>query len=105
MFPFWIVLGAVTILAGILNRQTLRLLGIRPISEVMITPNLKHSARSIEQIGRWFLITLGISFVVLGLGEMLPDDISHEISFLLLGLSGLMLLAMIAITLANWKAR
>jgi hypothetical protein len=105
MFPFWIVLGAVTVLVGIFNRQTLRLLGIRPISEVMSTANLKNSTRSIEQIGRWLLITLGISFLVLGLGEALPDDIGYKISSLLLGLSGLMLLAMIAITLANWKAR
>jgi hypothetical protein len=105
MFPFWIVLGAVTILVGIFNRQALQRLGIRPISEVMITPNLKHSTRLIEQIGRWLLITLGTSFLVLGLGEALPTELSQTISFSLLGLSGLMLLAMVAITLANWKAR
>jgi hypothetical protein len=105
MFPFWIVLGAVTVLVGIFNRQTLRLLGMKPMSTVMTTPNLKHSTRSIEQIGRWLLITLGTSFLVLGLGEALPSDLNQTISFSLLGLSGLMLLAMIAITLANWKAR
>lgn len=105
MFPVWILLGTVTILAGIFSRQILQRLGVRPASEVMITPNLKHSTRSIEQIGRWLTITLGTSFLVLGLGEALPNDLSYKISFLLLGISGLMLLTIIGITLMNWRAR
>lgn len=105
MFPFWIVLGTVTLLAGMFSRQLLRRMGVRPASEVMATPNLKHSTRSTEQIGRWLTITLGMSFLVLGLGQALPGEISYKISFVLLGLSGLMLLTIIGITLANWKAR
>jgi hypothetical protein len=105
MFIFWLFFGIVTILAGIFNRQMLRLLGFKPISEVLTTPNLKHSSRMIEQIGQWLVITLGVSFLVLGLGGALPNEISHKISFSLLGLSGLMLLAMIGITVANWKAK
>jgi hypothetical protein len=105
MFPFWLFLGIVTILAGIFNRQIMRFLGFKPISEVLTIPNLKHSSRITGQIGRWVVITLGLSFLVLGLGRALPNDISRTISFTLLGLSGLMLLAMIGITVANWKAR
>lgn len=105
MFPFWLILGTVTILMGIFNRQMLRLLGFKPMSEVITTANLKRSSRIIEQIGQWFVITLGVSFLVLGLGETLPNKISHNISFSLLGLSGLMLLAIIGITIANWKAK
>jgi hypothetical protein len=75
------------------------------MSEVLTISNLKHSSRIVEQIGRWLVITLGLSFLVLGLGESLPNDISRKISFLLLGLSGLMLLAILGITVANWKAR
>ena len=105
MFPFWLFFGIVTILVGIFNRQMLRLLGLKPMSEVLTTPNLKHSSRVIEQIGRWLVITLGLSFLVLGLGGAFPDDISHKISFSLLGLSGLMLLAIIGITVVNWKAK
>jgi len=75
------------------------------MSEVLTTPNLKHSSKVIEQIGRWLVITLGASFLVLGLGGGLPNDISRKISFSLLGLSGLMLLAIIGITVANWKAK
>ena len=105
MLPFWLFFGIVTILAGIFNRQMLRLLGFKPMSEVVTIPNLKHSSRIIEQIGRWLVITLGVSFLVLGLGGMLPNDISRKISCLLLGLSGLMLLAIIGITIVNWKAK
>jgi len=105
MFPFWLIFGTVTILMGIFNSQILRFLGFKPMSEVIATPNLKRSSRMIEQIGRWLVITLGASFLVLGLGEALPNDISNKISFSLLGLSGLMLLAIIGITIANWKAK
>lgn len=105
MFPFWIVLGTVIILAGIFNRQILGRLGFRPLSESITAPNLKQSTKSIEQIGRWLLITLGISFLVLGLGDVLPAGFSSAISYVLLGLAGLMLLAMIGITIANWKSR
>ncbi len=104
MFPFWLILGVITILAGVFNSQFLRLLGMKPKSERMVTPNLKQSATMIEQLGRWLMITLGVGFLVQGLGGVLPGDISNQISFLLLGLGGLMFLAIIGLTLANWKA-
>jgi hypothetical protein len=75
------------------------------MSEVLSIPNLKQSSRMIEQIGRWLVITLGLSFLVLGLNGALPNDISYKISFSLFGLSALMLLAIIGITVANWKAK
>ena len=105
MFPFWLIMGSAIILVGIFNRQLLQLLGLKPMSEVLTIPNLKHSSRIVEKIGRWLVITLGVSFLVLGLGGALPNDISRKISFLLLDLSGLMLLAILGITVANWKAR
>lgn len=105
MFPVWLILGMITILMGIFQRQILGVVGLKPMSEVITTPNLKHSSRAIERIGRWLLITLGVSFLVLGLGGALPSNISHKISFSLLGLSGLMLLAIIGITIVNWKAK
>jgi hypothetical protein len=105
MFPFWLILGMVIILLGIFNRQVLRLMGFKSTSEVLTTPNLKRSSRIVEQLGRWVLITLGASFLVQGLGGALPGDVSYEISLVLLGLCGLMLLAGIGVTFANWKAR
>jgi len=105
MFSFWLIFGMITILMGIFDRQMLRLLGLKPMSEVFAIPNLKHSSRMIEQIGRWLVITLGISFIVQGLGGMLPNDVGYKISFSLLGLAGLMFLTIIGITIANWKAK
>jgi len=105
MFPFWLIMGSVVILLGIFNRQLLQFLGLKPMSEVLTTPNLKHSSKISEKIGRWVVITLGANFLVQGLGKALPDDISYKISFLLLGLSGLMLLAILGVTIANWKAK
>jgi hypothetical protein len=105
MFPIWLILGVVLLLAGIFNKQMLRRLGFKPVSEIMTTPNLKYSSKIVEQLGRWFAITLGVSFLVLGLGGVLPGKISQIISFFLLGLSGLMFLAMIGISIVNWKAR
>ena len=93
------------ILMGIFNTQILRLLSFKPMSEIFTSPNLKYSSQIIEKIGRWFVITIGMSFFVQGLGGTLPNDIGYKVSFLLLGLSGLMLLAVIGITIANWKAK
>ena len=105
MFSFWLILGLVVTLMGIFDRQMLRLLGFKPMSEVLAIPNLKHSSRIIEQIGRWLVITLGVGFLVQGLGQVLPNNVSYKISFSLLGLAGLLFLAIIGITIANWKAK
>ena len=105
MFPFWLILGIVTILMGIFNRQLLQLLGYKPMSEVFTVANLKHSSRIIEQLSQWLLIILGIGFLVQGLGGTLSRDIVSKISFSLFGLSALILLAIIGITIANWKAK
>jgi len=106
MFPFWLFFGAVTILLGLLNRRLLRLIGLKPMSEIFTTPNLQRSSRIIEQIGRLVLITLGTSFLVQGLGQQfLSGEITYRISLSLLGLSGLMILTMVGVTIANWKAK
>lgn len=104
MFPFWLIIGIVTILLGIFNRPMLQLLDFKPMSEIFTTPNLKRSSRIIEQMARWMVITLGVSFFVQGLGGVLSNDITYKISSSLLGLAGLMLLAIIGITITNWKA-
>ena len=105
MFPIWLILGTVMVLLGIFNKQFLRLLGLKPMSEVLTVANLKRSSRAIEQIGRWLVITLGLSFFVQGLGGTLPNEVSNKIFFSLLGLTGAMFLVIIGITIANWKAK
>lgn len=105
MFPFWFILGFFMILAGIFNRQILKWLGSKPNSEIFTNPSRKQSSKIVEQIGGWLLFTLGLSFMVLGLGKTLPVDISSGMLFALLGITGLMLVAMIGITVSNWKAK
>lgn len=105
MYIFWLILGTVSILMGIFNRQMLRSLGFKPMSEAFTIPNLKYSSKIIEQIGRWVVVILGVSFLVLGLEGALPNGLSRIISFSLLGLIGLMILAIFAITIANWKTK
>jgi len=105
MFPIWLILGIVTIFMGMFSRQITERLGSKPNSEVFISSSRKHSSRILEQIGRWLTVTLGVSFLVLGFGEALPDSISQTILIILLGFAGLLLFAMIGISVANWKAR
>jgi len=105
MFPFWLILGLLLVLLGIFNKPMLRFLGMKPMSEVFTIPRLVHSSRVVEKLGQWVVITLGMSFFVQGLGSALTGDTSSKISFALLGLAGLMILAMIGITVANWKVK
>jgi FtsH-binding integral membrane protein len=105
MFPIWLILGLFLVLSGIFNKQLSRFLGVKPLSEVFTVPNLVQSSRVMEKLGRWLAITLGLSFLVQGLGTALPNDISSRISFLLLGLVGLMILIMIGLTIVKWKAK
>jgi hypothetical protein len=105
MFPFWLILGSLVVLSGIFNKRLLQLLGLRPMSEVFTTPNIKRSSRRVEQIGQWLMITLGVSFLVHGLGTALPEGVSSLTSSVLLGLSVVLLLAMFGISIMNWRAK
>ena len=90
---------------GHIQQTTIAIIGYKPMSEVFTVANLKRSSRIIEQLSRWLVIILGIGFLVQGLGGTLSRDIVSKISFSLFGLSALMLLAIIGITIANWKAK
>jgi hypothetical protein len=105
MFPFWFILGIVMLVAGLFNRQILKWLGSRPNSEIFVNPGRRHSSKIVEQMGGWLAFTLGLSFMVLGLGNALPVAVSSRMLFILLGATGLMLLAMIIITVFHWKTK
>lgn len=105
MFPIWLILGLLLILAGIFNRQILSFFGIKPISAVFANPRLVQSTRLIEKIGQWLVITLGVSFLVQGLNGALPNNLSALISFVLIGLAGLMILAMIGMSVIVWRIK
>ena len=105
MFPFWLFLGSVLLVMGLFNKRMLRLIGLKPMSEVFTTPGLKSSSRRVEHIGRWLVIVLGMGFLVHGLATALPGQVASVISSLLTGVSALLLVAMFVIAIANWKAR
>ncbi|MFP4394571.1 MAG: hypothetical protein ACLFTI_04830 [Anaerolineales bacterium] len=103
IFPLFV--GVLAIVLALLNKQLLHLLGLKPLSEVFTNPRFQRSAKITEKLARIFLVIFGIGFVVQGLGPLfLPSDISSAISIAISGLSVLIVLAVIGVNLANWKA-
>ncbi|HXF70592.1 MAG TPA: hypothetical protein VNK89_12395 [Thermoflexus sp.] len=103
VFP--LLIGAVAIVLALLDKQLLSLLGLKPLSEVFINPRFQKSAKITEKLGRVFLVVFGIGFLVQGVGPLfLPSEVSSVISLAVLGLSVLIVLAVIGIHLVYWKA-
>ena len=99
-------IGFLIILVALLNKQLLRWIGIKSMSEVFTNPRFQYSARITEKLGRLFLVVFGIGFLVQGLGtQFLSSKVTYIISITILGLSGLIILAMFGVVLANWKAK
>jgi hypothetical protein len=97
--------GALLILVGWFNQPLQRRFGIRPASELYSVPRLKRSARITEQLGRFFLILIGIFLISEGVGpRVLSIQAAGIVSMTLVGLAGLIALAMIGVTLAHWRA-
>jgi hypothetical protein len=99
-------IGILIILLALLNKQLLRWIGIKPMSEVFTNPNFQRSARITEKLGRLFLVVFGAGFLVQGVGtQFLSSAVTYAVSITVLGLSGLIILAMFIVVLANWKAK
>ena len=99
-------IGFLFILLALLNKQILRWLGIKPMSEVFTNPNFQRSAKLTEKLGRLFLAVFGIGFLVQGIGtQFLSSEGIYTVSIIVAGASGLILLVMFGVTLANWKAK
>jgi hypothetical protein len=105
MFPIWLFLGGVLLVMGLFNKQMLRWMGLKPMSEVFTTPSLRSSSRQVEQIGKWLVVALGMAFLVHGLGSTLPGRVASAVSSLFVDASALLLVAMFVIAIANWKTR
>jgi hypothetical protein len=103
MFLIWLILGMTMLLMGIFNKQLLRALHLQPMSEVFATPEIKHASSRIEQVARWLVILLGLGFLVQGSGNALPEALAQIVSSVLLGLSMLLLLAMLGFALVRRK--
>ena len=99
-------IGFLFILLALLNKQILRWMGIKPISEVFTNPNFQRSARITEKLGRLFLVVFGVGYIVQGVGpQFLSSEVTYIVSITVSGLSGLIILAMFIVVLAHWKAK
>jgi hypothetical protein len=99
-------IGFLIILLALLNKQLLRWMGIKPMSEVFTNPKFQHSAKITEILGRLFLVVFGVSFLVQGIGtRFLSRETTYMVSITVAGLSGLIVLAMFIVVLANWRAK
>lgn len=103
LFPLFI--GSLAILFALLNRQLLRFIGLKPLSEVFTTPRFQRSAKITEKLGRLFLLVFGVGSLIQGAGtQFLSSEVTYTVSITILGLLGLIILAMFGVVLANWKA-
>jgi hypothetical protein len=99
-------IGFLFILLALLNKQLLRWIGIKPMSEVFTNPNFQRSAKITEKLGQLFLVVFGVGFLVQGVGpRFLSSEVTYTVSLTILGLSGLIILAMFIVVLANWKVK
>jgi hypothetical protein len=104
IFPLFI--GGLAILLALLNKQLLRFIGLKPSSEVFTSPRFQRSAKITEKLGRLFLVVFGVGFLVQGVGPLvLPNEATLAVAIATVGLSGLIVLAMFGVVLANWKAK
>ncbi|GAB4546849.1 MAG: hypothetical protein Kow0063_41370 [Anaerolineae bacterium] len=102
VFP--LLIGVVAIVLALLDKQLLHLSGLKPLSEAFTSPRFQKSAKITEKLGRVFLAVFGIGFLVQGVGPLLlPGEVSSVISLVVLGLSALIVLAVIGVHLAYWK--
>ena len=102
----FLFVGVLSLLLALLNNQLLRWMGFKPMSELFTNPNFRRSARITEKLTRLFLLIFGIGYLFQGLAApYLSSDVFYKISYAILGLSGLIVLAIIGVNLANWKAK
>ena len=86
--------------------QLLRFIGLKPLSEVFTISRFQRSAKITEILGRLFLLVFGLGFIVQGIGtRFLSSEVIYTVSIIILGLSGLIIIAMFGVVLANWKVR
>jgi len=98
--------GCLVILSALFSRQLQRLLGIKPRSELFTNPRFQRAEKMIELLGRILMVIFGIGFLVQGPGSLyLPSGATYTISIAIYGLAGLLLLTMLGVYLASWKAK
>ena len=103
---FFSSIGLLSILLALFNKQLLRWIKIRPMSEVFTNPKFQRSAKITEKLAQLFLVIFGVSFLVQGVGaQFLSSRATYTVSMIVLGISGLIILSMFIVVLANWNAK
>jgi hypothetical protein len=99
-------IGILIILLALFNKQLLRWMKIRPMSEVFSNPRFQRSAKITEILGQLFLVLFGLSFLVQGVGaRFLSSEVTYTVSVIVLGASGMIVFTMFIVVLANWKTK
>ncbi len=99
-------IGILIILAALFNKRLLRWIKMRPMSEMFSTPKFQRSAKITEILAQIFLVVFGVSFLFQGVGaRFLSSETTYTVSVVILGMSGLIVLTMFIVVLANWKAK
>jgi hypothetical protein len=99
-------IGILIILAALFNKQLMHWIKIRPMSEVFTNPRFQRSAKITEILAQIFLLVFGISFLFQGVGaRFLSSGTTYTVSVIILGISGLIVLTVFIVVLANWKAK
>ena len=99
-------IGVLFILLALLNKQLLRWIGLKPMSEVFTNPKFQRSARTTEKLVQLFWAVFGAGFLVQGIGaQFLSSELTYTVSLILAGAAGLIILGMLGVTLVNWKAK
>jgi hypothetical protein len=99
-------IGILIILLALFNKQLLRWMKIKPMSEVFSNPKFQRSAKITERLGQLFLVLFGISFLVQGVGaRFLSSEVTYTVSVIVLGASGMIVFTMFIVVLASWKAK
>lgn len=101
---FWVMLGIGAILLAVYNKQFLALWGMKPQSELFVSPRWQRSAHLIEKLGRLLLLVMGGGFLLNGVGELvLPTAVVGFLSGTILLAAGLLLLLLAVTVLRSWK--
>ena len=58
-----VAIGGLAILLALWNKSLLRLIGLKPLSELFTTPRFQRSARITKRLGRLLLMIFGIGFL------------------------------------------
>jgi len=103
LFPLF--MGTLAILFAVWHKPLQRLFRQKPARDVFTNPRFRRSALINEQLGRGFLLLIGISFLIQGVGPLfLSADATATLAVAALVIAVLVALAIIGVILFNWKA-